>query len=160
MSNNLSHQKHYHLNFSREDLGTAKPTITLLSGQTVRSRYIEETYLPDSVKKGFFLIDTLQVALLKDIVIIETENLKKRYSKSIKKRRVDDNYFDLSKRSFQVFGYKNEKGELFAILNILPLDTPNMEIYHFSIDGGCKYMQLIFNLTSYKTVVCECNGVS
>jgi hypothetical protein len=121
---------------------------------------IEETYLPDSVKKGFYLIDTLQVALLKDIVIIETENLKKRYSKSIKKRRVDDNYFDLSKRSFQVFGYKNEKGELFAILNILPLDTPNMEIYHFSIDGGCKYMQLIFNLTSYKTVVCECNGVS
>ncbi|NCS54046.1 MAG: nucleoside phosphorylase [Microcystis aeruginosa G13-05] len=48
MSNNLSHQKPYHLNFSSEDLGTAKPTITLLSGEPERSRYIAETYLQNA----------------------------------------------------------------------------------------------------------------
>ena len=48
MSNNLSHQKPYHLNFSSEDLGTVKPTITLLSGEPERSRYIAETYLQNA----------------------------------------------------------------------------------------------------------------
>jgi uridine phosphorylase len=48
MSDNSSHQKPYHLNFSREDLGTPKPTITLLSGEPERSRYIAENYLQNS----------------------------------------------------------------------------------------------------------------
>ena len=48
MSNILSHQKPYHLNFSSEDLGTVKPTITLLSGEPERSRYIAETYLQNA----------------------------------------------------------------------------------------------------------------
>jgi uridine phosphorylase len=45
MSDKLSEHKPYHLNFSREDLGTPAPTITLLSGEPERSRHIAENYL-------------------------------------------------------------------------------------------------------------------
>jgi uridine phosphorylase len=48
MSDKLSTHKPYHLNFSREDLGTPTPTINLLSGEPERSRYIAENYLKNA----------------------------------------------------------------------------------------------------------------
>jgi uridine phosphorylase len=48
MSDNLSSPKPYHLNFSGDDLGRPKPTLTLLSGEPERSRHIAETYLQNA----------------------------------------------------------------------------------------------------------------